>query len=121
MANVQPNRFYAVFKISEETNCYRGGDKFHLLQNFIEFGSLCGERRESEKADIRLHNKGALQSDPRGKHKTRDGGVPPVGVEEKETLAKTSSGATGPAERICAAREFEKRNKFIQIRGQICC
>jgi hypothetical protein len=40
-----------------------------LLQNSIEFESLCAEGRESEKADIRLHNNGALQSDPRGKHK----------------------------------------------------
>jgi hypothetical protein len=71
MADVQPNRFYAVFKISEETNRYRGGVKFHSLKNFIEFGSLCAERKESEKADLRLHNKGALQSDPRGKHKTK--------------------------------------------------
>jgi hypothetical protein len=73
MADVQPNRFYAVFKISEETNRYRGGVKFHSLKNFIEFGSLCAERKESEKADLRLHNKGALQSDPRGKHKTTSG------------------------------------------------
>jgi hypothetical protein len=43
-----------------------------LLQNFIEFESLCAGGRESEKADIRLHNKSALQSDPRGKHKTRE-------------------------------------------------
>jgi hypothetical protein len=41
-----------------------------LLQNFIEFESLCAGGRELEKADIRLQNKSALQSDPRGKHKT---------------------------------------------------
>jgi hypothetical protein len=58
-------------KISEETKGYSGGNKFHFLQNFIEFESLCAEGRESEKADIITHNKGALQSDPRGKHKTR--------------------------------------------------
>jgi hypothetical protein len=67
---VQQNRFYICFEFSEETEGKTGVIKYYLLQNFIEFECPDVEGSESEKADIRLHNNSALQSDPRGKHKT---------------------------------------------------
>ncbi|KAJ7843238.1 hypothetical protein B0H14DRAFT_3689899 [Mycena olivaceomarginata] len=53
---------------------------------------LCAEGRESEKADIRFHNRGALQSDPRGKHKTTLLSLPTSRSDGKSHFISVCSG-----------------------------
>jgi hypothetical protein len=56
------NRFYILFKFSEQTEGKTRVIKYYLLQNFIKFECPGVQGRELERADIRLHNNGAVNT-----------------------------------------------------------